>query len=172
MVLPLLWVFCTDLRKDGDICFINHQLSGFHKRSGKCLHGLIPYIKQIRLVFKRLMCVEIKLPRQFCEMLSSDSSVTGIVQIFGNSAKESNFIREEIIRADWAQGMPALIRFRISSYTVQNLISSSFLSKNVKIQWTIILPVVLYGCGTWSVTLREKQAEDVWWMGAEEGISV
>jgi hypothetical protein len=37
-------------------------------------------------------------------------------------------------------------------------LSSSLLSKNLKIKIhnTIILPVVLYGCGTWSLTLREK----------------
>ena len=41
---------------------------------------------------------------------------------------------------------------------MQNLLSSSLLSKNIKIKVyrTIILPVVLYGCETWSVTLREK----------------
>jgi hypothetical protein len=41
---------------------------------------------------------------------------------------------------------------------VQNLLSSSFLLKNVKIRVyrTIILPVVLYGCETWSLTLREE----------------
>jgi hypothetical protein len=41
---------------------------------------------------------------------------------------------------------------------VQNLLSSSLLSKNVKIKIyrTIILPVVLYGCETWSFTLREE----------------
>jgi len=41
---------------------------------------------------------------------------------------------------------------------VQNLLSCSFLSKNlkIKIQRTIILPVVLYGCETWSLTLREE----------------
>jgi hypothetical protein len=35
---------------------------------------------------------------------------------------------------------------------------SSLLSKNTKIRIykTIILPVVLYGCGTWSLTLREE----------------
>ena len=40
---------------------------------------------------------------------------------------------------------------------MQNLLSSSLLSKNLKIKIyrTIILPVVLYGCETWSVTLRE-----------------
>jgi hypothetical protein len=36
--------------------------------------------------------------------------------------------------------------------------SSSLLSKNLKIKIyrTIILPVVLYGCETWSLTLREN----------------
>jgi hypothetical protein len=28
---------------------------------------------------------------------------------------------------------------------------------NIKIYWTIILPVVLYGCETWSLTLREER---------------
>ena len=43
-------------------------------------------------------------------------------------------------------------------HSVQNLLSTSLLSKNVKIKIyrTIILPVVLYGCETWSLTLREK----------------
>jgi hypothetical protein len=43
-------------------------------------------------------------------------------------------------------------------HSVQNLLSSSLLYKNVKIKIyrTIILPVVLYGCETWSVTLREE----------------
>jgi hypothetical protein len=38
------------------------------------------------------------------------------------------------------------------------LLSSRFLSKNmnIKIYWNIILPVVLCGCETWSLTLREK----------------
>jgi hypothetical protein len=41
---------------------------------------------------------------------------------------------------------------------VQNLLSSSSLSKNLKIKTyrTINLPVVLYGCETWSLTLREE----------------
>jgi hypothetical protein len=41
---------------------------------------------------------------------------------------------------------------------VQNLLSSSLLSKtvNIKIHRTIILPVVLYECETWSLTLKEE----------------
>jgi len=43
-------------------------------------------------------------------------------------------------------------------YSVQNLLSSRLLSKNleIKIYRTIILPVVLYGCEIWSLTLREE----------------
>jgi hypothetical protein len=43
-------------------------------------------------------------------------------------------------------------------YSVQNLLSSRFISKNLKtkIYKTVILPVVLYGCETWSLTLWEK----------------
>jgi hypothetical protein len=44
-------------------------------------------------------------------------------------------------------------------HSVQNLLSSSLLSKNTKIRVyrTVVLPVVLYGCATWSLTLREEQ---------------
>ena len=42
---------------------------------------------------------------------------------------------------------------------MQNISSSSLLSKNlnIKISRTIIFPVVLYGCETWSLTLREER---------------
>jgi hypothetical protein len=48
-------------------------------------------------------------------------------------------------------------------HSVQNLLSSRMLSKNVKIRIykTIILHMILYGCETWSVTLREEQIEGV-----------
>jgi len=44
-------------------------------------------------------------------------------------------------------------------YSVQNVLSSRLLSKNLKIKIyrTIILPVVLYGCDTWSLILREER---------------
>jgi hypothetical protein len=43
--------------------------------------------------------------------------------------------------------------------SVQNLVSSSLLSKNLKIEIyrIIILPVVLYGCETWLLTLRKER---------------
>jgi len=42
---------------------------------------------------------------------------------------------------------------------VQNLLTSRLLSKNLKIKIyrNVILLVVLYGCETWSLTLREKR---------------
>jgi len=41
---------------------------------------------------------------------------------------------------------------------VQNLLSSSLLSKNINIKTysTIIFTVIVYGCETWSLTLREE----------------
>ena len=44
-------------------------------------------------------------------------------------------------------------------HSVQNLLSSKLLSKNLKIKIyrTIILPVVLCGCETWSLILREER---------------
>jgi hypothetical protein len=43
-------------------------------------------------------------------------------------------------------------------HSVQNILSSRLLSKNLKIKIyrTRILPVVLYGCETWSLTLKEE----------------
>jgi hypothetical protein len=43
-------------------------------------------------------------------------------------------------------------------HSVQNLLSSRLISKNLKIKTykTVILPVVLYGCESWSLTLGEE----------------
>jgi len=69
----------------------------------------------------------------------------------GTTLRNQNYIQEEI-------------KSRLKSgnacyYLVQNLLSSRSLSKNlkIKIHRTIILPVVLYGCGTLSLTLREER---------------
>ncbi|KAJ4441997.1 hypothetical protein ANN_11861 [Periplaneta americana] len=47
---------------------------------------------------------------------------------------------------------------KISYYSVEKLLSSSLLSKNLKVRIykTVILPVLLYGCETWTLTLREE----------------
>jgi hypothetical protein len=43
-------------------------------------------------------------------------------------------------------------------HSVQSLLSSRLLSRNIKVKTykTIILPVVFYGCETWSLALSEK----------------
>jgi hypothetical protein len=51
------------------------------------------------------------------------------------------------------------LKFIVKRYhSVQNLLPSRLLSKNIKIRIykTIILPIVLYGCETGSLTLREE----------------
>ena len=44
-------------------------------------------------------------------------------------------------------------------HVLQNLLSSSLLSKNIKIKIhrTIILPIVMYQCETWLLTFREER---------------
>jgi len=69
----------------------------------------------------------------------------------GTTLTNQNSIQEEIKRR--------LKSGNACYHSVQNLLSSSLLSKNLKIKIyrTIILPVVLYGCETWSLTLREER---------------
>jgi hypothetical protein len=69
----------------------------------------------------------------------------------GTTVTNQNLIQEEIKR-------------RLNSgndcyHSVQKLLSSHLLSRNVNIRIykTIILPVVLYVCETWSLTLREER---------------
>jgi hypothetical protein len=49
-------------------------------------------------------------------------------------------------------------RIDLAQDRIQSLLSSRLLSKNLKIRIykRIILPVVLHGCETWSLTLREE----------------
>jgi len=59
-----------------------------------------------------------------------------------------------------AEEIKSRLRLRNACYhSVQNLLSSRLLSKNLKIKIcrTVILPVVLYGFETWSLTLREER---------------
>ena len=65
-------------------------------------------------------------------------------------ATEQNCIQEELKNR--------LKSGNVCYHLVQNLLSSSLLSKTIKIKIhrTVILLVVLYGCETWSLTLREE----------------
>jgi len=86
--------------------------------------------------------------------IKNDNSSLSRVEEFkylGTTLTNQNCIREEI-------------KSRLKSgnacyHSVKNLLSSSLLSKNskIKIYRTVILHVVLYGCETWSLTLREER---------------
>jgi hypothetical protein len=72
------------------------------------------------------------------------------LKYLGTALTDPNFMHEKI-------------KSRLNSgnacyHSVQSLLSSCLLSSNmkVKIYKTIILPVVLYGCKTWSLTLGEE----------------
>jgi hypothetical protein len=74
----------------------------------------------------------------------------GQFKYLGTTATDQNCMHEKI-------------KSRLNSanacyHSVQSLLSARLLSKNlkVKIYKTIIVPVVLYGCETWSLTLREQ----------------
>ena len=83
-----------------------------------------------------------------------DNSSFGRVDEFkylGTTLTNQNSIQEEI--------KSSLKLGNACYHSVQNFLSSSLLSKNLKIKIyrTVILPVVLYGCETWSLTLREER---------------
>jgi hypothetical protein len=68
----------------------------------------------------------------------------------GTTLTDQNYMHEEI-------------KSRLNSgnacyHSVQSLLSSRLLSRKVKVKIykPIILPSVLYGCETWSLTLREE----------------
>ena len=80
----------------------------------------------------------------------SYEKVRKALKYLGSLVEDQNSIQEEI-----------KCRFKARNscyYSVETLLSSRLLSKNfkIKIYKTIILPVVLYGCETWSLTLREE----------------
>ena len=69
----------------------------------------------------------------------------------GTNLTNQNSIQEEI-KSRRKSG-------NVCYHSVQNLLSSSLLSKNlnIKICRNILLSVVLFGCETWSLTLREER---------------
>jgi len=68
----------------------------------------------------------------------------------GTTLTNQNYIQEEI-KSRFKSG-------NASYHSVENLSSSSLLSKNLKIKiYRNINLTVLYGCETWSLTLREER---------------
>jgi len=97
-------------------------------------------------------CLEINAGR--IQRVRIDNSTFKRVEEFkylGTTLTNQNYIAEEI---------KSRLRSGNACYhSVQNLLSSRMLSKNLKIKIyrTIILPAVLYGCETWSRTLRKER---------------
>jgi hypothetical protein len=87
--------------------------------------------------------------------VKTDNGSFESVELFtylGTTLSNENSVQEEI-------------RSRLKSgnacrHSLYNLLSSNLLSNNIniKIYRIKIVPVVLYGCETWSLTLREKVA--------------
>ena len=73
------------------------------------------------------------------------------LKYLGTTLTYQNYIQEEIKNR--------LMSGNACCHSVQNLLSSRLLSKNleIKIYRTMILPVVVRGCETWSLTLREER---------------
>jgi len=88
------------------------------------------------------------------------------VKVVYNSIKVSALLSllSPVVKEPCQNSIREKIKSRLKSgnacyHSVQCLLSSSLLSKNVKIKIrkTKILPVVLYGCDSWSLTLREER---------------
>jgi hypothetical protein len=85
-------------------------------------------------------------------MKTASRSFENVAQLkyLGMAETNQNLIQEEIEKR--------LNSGRACYHSVQNLLSSCLLPKNVKIRIckTVILPVILYGCETWSLTLEKE----------------
>jgi hypothetical protein len=76
----------------------------------------------------------------------------GTAQIFGNDSNKPNFNQEEI--------KGRLNTANACNHSVQNIsVFSSADCVNIKIYKTIILPVVLYGCETLSLAVRQEHTQ-------------
>jgi len=74
----------------------------------------------------------------------------GQFEYLGTPLRKQNYIQEEI-KCRLKSG-------NVCYHSVQNILSVSELTKNIKIKThsTLILPPVSYGCEIWSLTLREE----------------
>ena len=78
------------------------------------------------------------------------SSLAEVSLYFGTTLKNQNSIHEEI--------KSKLNSGNACYHSVQNILSSSLVSRsiNIKIDGSAFLPLVVYGCKTWSLTLRDE----------------
>jgi len=98
--------------------------------------------------------VEVKLNARRIHNVRIDNSSFERAEVFkylGTNSTNQNSIQKEI-KGTLKSGNACYL-------SVQSLLSSSLLYKRIKIKMyrTIILPAVLYGCETWSLTLSEER---------------
>jgi len=105
---------------------------------------MIPILELVSTLFEAGRIHSVRIDNSTFERLE-------VFNYLGTSLTNQNSIAEEIKS-----------RLRLGSacyHSVQNLLSSRSVSKNLKIKIyrTLILPVVFYGCETWLLTLREER---------------
>ena len=117
------------------------------------------------IVASKEICLEVNADKTKCNIMSRDQNAGRSHNIkfassFFEKVEEFKYLGITVTN----QYIQEEIKSRLKSgnvfyHSVQNHLSSSFLCKNLKIKIyrTIILPVVLYGCETWSLTLREER---------------
>jgi hypothetical protein len=125
-------------------------LDALQKRTISCLGQGSSHDSSIVLPVARSLYRLRYLSSTACINSSSSSERVEEFKYLGTTLTNQNSIQEEIKS-----------RLKLGNafyYSVQNILSSSLLSKNlkVKIYRTTILPVVLYGCETWSAQDRDR----------------
>jgi len=102
---------------------------------------------------KKVWCSQYQNAGRSQNIKINSSSFERLVEFkyFGTTLMNQNSIQEKI--------KSKLKSRNACCHSVQNLMSSSLLSKNIKIKIyrTIILPVVVYGCETWSLIMWEER---------------
>ena len=112
-------------------------------------------------VFVSFSCVSLYFDREMSQDQNAGRSHhTKIVNSFLERVEEFKYLVTTITNKNCIQkeSKSRLKSGNACCHVVEYLLSSSVLSKNLKIKIyrTIILPVVLYGCETWSLTLWEE----------------
>ena len=108
-------------------------------------HNFLPTIIIIIIIIK----ADARISGPVATLRPINLGFRGIIHKFNRSLKRFKF----------CYGNVRLRSGNACYHSGQNLLSSRLLSKNVKIKIyrPIILPVVLYGCETWSLTLLEER---------------